>query len=109
MRRNVVGMAAVLLPFFAAYEAIVRRGGLASSVGFGLLGRVLLLATLVAGIATHTLSPVLALVLPGVAVVFVLLEIFAAGAYAVSPNPALVAVVDAVFIGWIATMFVPVI
>src|SRR5207248_7992874 len=55
--------AALLLPFFAAFEAIVRRGGLWPSVGWGLLGRLLLLAVLVGGVAIHTLSPVIGHVL----------------------------------------------
>ena len=101
--------AALLLPFFSAFEAIVRRGGLWPSIGWGVLGRALLLAALVAGVAIHTLSPVIALVIPLVALLFVLLEVFAGAAYAVAPNPALIAVVDAVFIAWIATIAIPVI
>ncbi|HKN40713.1 MAG TPA: hypothetical protein VJ456_16570, partial [Acidimicrobiia bacterium] len=89
--------------------AIVRKGSLWPSIGWGLLGRLLLLAVLVAGVATQALSPVIALVIPLVAVLFVLLEVFAGAAYAAAPNPALIAVVDAVFIAWIATIAIPVV
>ena len=100
-------LAALMLPFFAAFEAIVRRGGTWAAIGFGLLGRLLLLAVLFVGIAVGALSGVLALVLPLLVLQYVLLEIFAATCYARGRNTAVIAVVDTVFIAWIGVMFSP--
>ncbi len=74
-----VAVTALLLPFFAAFEAIVRRGRPLPAIGWGLLGRALLLVALVIGVATQTLSPVVGLVIPLLVGLFLLLEVFAAG------------------------------
>lgn len=99
--------AAMILPFFAAFEAIVRRGGTWAALGFGLLGRALLLAVLVVGIFSGALPFVLLLVLQLLVLQYVLLEIFAAACYAKGRNPAVIAVVDAIFIAWVGVMFSP--
>ncbi len=101
-------LAAALLPFFAAFEAIVRRGGTWAAVGYGVLGRVLLLVLLFVGVAIGALPGVLSLILVPLAFQYILLEIFAATAYATGRNPALIAVVDAIFVAWVAVMFSPV-
>jgi hypothetical protein len=51
---------------------------------------------------------VIALVAPLLVLQFVILELVAAGAYAKARNAAVVAVVDAVVIGWIAVVLTPV-
>jgi hypothetical protein len=101
-------MSALLLPFFAAFEAIVRRGSTWQAVGYGVLGRILLLAVLVIGLAIGALPGVLGLILIPLALQYVLLEVFAGACYATGRNPAVIAVVDAVFVGWVAVMFSPV-
>src|SRR5439155_17186448 len=95
-----VVVSALVLPFFVAFEAIVRRGGRWTAVGWGLLGRLLLLAALALGVATHALSPIVGLVLPLLVGLFLLLEVFAGAAYASGRNPALIGVVDAIFVAW---------
>jgi hypothetical protein len=100
-------LAALMLPFFAAFEAIVRRGSTWAALGFGVLGRALLLAVLFLGIGVGVLPGVLSLVATLLIVQYVLLEIFAATCYARGRNPAVIAVVDAVFIGWVSVMFSP--
>lgn len=101
-------VAALALPFFAAFEALVRRGSLWASIGWGVLGRVVLLAALVVGLALSVLPRVLGLVVPLLVLQYVVLEIFAAACYRRGRNPAVIAVVDAVFLGWVATTLTPV-
>jgi hypothetical protein len=103
-----VAVAALVLPFFAAFEAIVRRGRVGPSIGWGVLGRAVLLVALWIGVVSGALSPVVGLVLPLLAGLFVMLEVFAGAAYAAGRNPALIAVVDAVFVAWIVTATIPV-
>ena len=103
-----VVMTAVALPFFAAYHALIRRGIGWRSIAFGALGRVVLLAILVAGVAVGALPFVISLVIPLLALQYVLLELFAAGCYMASRNTTVVAVVDAVIIGWLAVTLTPV-
>ncbi len=101
-------LTAASLPFFAAFEAIIRRGNTWAALGFGLLGRALLLGVLFIGLGVGALPGVLGLVLPLLAIQYIVLEIFAVNAYSTGRNPALIAVVDAVFVSWIAVMFSPI-
>ena len=101
-------LAAASLPFFAAFETIVRRGGTWAALGYGLLGRALLIVLLMIGLAVGALPGVLGLILIPLALQYILLEVFAATAYATGRNPALIAVVDAVFVAWVAVMFSPI-
>jgi hypothetical protein len=103
-----VVMAALALPFFAAFEAIVRRGSTRASIGWGLLGRLVLLVVLVVGVTVGVLPFVIILVIPLLVLQYVFLEIFAATAYAAGRNPAVIAVVDAVFVAWLAVMLSPI-
>jgi len=98
-----VAVAALVLPFFAAFEAIVRRGTVLRSIGWGVLGRVVLLAALYLGVASAAFPPVVGIVVPLLLGLFLLLEVFAATAYSAGRNPALIAVVDAIFVAWIVT------
>ena len=103
-----VVLAALMLPFFAAFEAIVRRGSTWRAVGFGVLGRVVLMAGLVIGLAVGAVPGVLGLVLIPLALQYFVLEIFAGACYAVGRNTAVIAVVDAIFVAWVAVMFTPI-
>src|SRR3546814_5003942 len=47
------------LPFFAAFETLVRRGGTWGALGWSLLGRAVLLLTLVIGLGAGVLPPVI--------------------------------------------------
>ena len=104
-----VAVAALVLPFFAAFEAIVRRGTVLRSIGWGVLGRVVLLAALYLGVASAAFPPVVGIVVPLLLGLFLLLEVFAATAYSAGRNPALIAVVDAIFVAWIVTATIPVV
>lgn len=101
-------VAAMALPFFAAFEALVRRGGTWAALGWGLLGRLVLLLTLVVGLGIGVLPPVIALVVPGLVGQFLLVEIFAATCYARGRNPAVIAVTESVFIAWIVVTLTPI-
>ena len=96
------------LPFFAAFEALVRRGGTWQAVGWGVLGRLILLVVLVAGLAAGVLPSVIALVLPLLIVQYLVLEVFAATCYARGRNPAVIAVVESVFIAWVVVTLTPI-
>jgi dienelactone hydrolase len=98
----------LVLPFFAAFEGLLRRGRPARAAGWGVLGRVLLLVVLYLGLGAHALPSVIALVAPLLVLQYVVLEVIAAGAYAKARNAAVVAVVDAVLIGWMAVTLTPV-
>jgi len=101
-------VAALALPFFAAFEAIVRRGGIWAAIGRGALGRLVLLVALIVGVGLQVLPGVIALVTPLLIFQYLLLEVFAATCYAQGRNPAVVAVVDAVFLAWMVTTLTPI-
>ena len=101
-------VALALLPFFAAFEAIVRRGGTWAGLGFGVLGRAMLMVLLVIGLAAGALPGVLGLILVPLVAQYVLLEVFAAAAWASGRNAAVIAVVDSIFTAWVAVMFSPI-
>jgi hypothetical protein len=103
-----VVMTAIALPFFAAYHGLIRRGRGWQSVAIGAIGRVVLLLILVLGLAVGVLPFVISLVIPLLVLQYVLLELFAAGCYATSRNTTVIAIVDAVIIGWMATTLTPV-
>lgn len=103
-----VVVAVMALPFFAAFEALVRRGGTWQAVGWGVLGRVILLSVLVAGLGAGLLPPVIGLVLPLLVAQYLVLELFAATCYGRGRNPAVVAVVESVFIAWVVVTLTPI-
>jgi pimeloyl-ACP methyl ester carboxylesterase len=98
----------VALPFFAAFEALLRRGRPGRAAGWGVLGRVLLLVVIYLGLGVHALPSVIALVVPLLVLQFAMLEIFAAGAYARARNTAVIAIVDATLVGWVAVTLTPI-
>jgi dienelactone hydrolase len=101
-------VAALALPFFAAFETFVRRGSTWRAVGLGVLGRLLLLMSLAVGVGLGVLPGVIALVMPLLVLQYVVLEVFAATCYATGRNPAVIAVVDSIFIAWFATTLTPI-
>ena len=103
-----VVLAVMALPFFAAFEALVRRGGTWQAIGWGVLGRVVLLGVLGVGLALGLLPAVIGLVIPLLIVQYLVLEVFAATCYARSRNPAVIAVVESVVIAWIAVTLTPI-
>ena len=103
-----VVLAAAALPFFAAHHALLRRGTGWWSVVTGILGRALLLAVLAIGVLLGVLPFVIALVGPLLVLQYVLLELFDSTTYLGSRNTTVIAVVDAVIVGWLAVTLTPV-
>jgi len=101
-------LAALALPFFAAFEAMLRRGSARRAALLGGVGRVILLLALVVGVGFGVLSPVIALVIPLLVLQYVFLEVFSATCFSSGRDAAVIAVADAVFIAWIAVMLSPV-
>jgi dienelactone hydrolase len=101
-------LTAAMVPFFAAFEAIVRRGNTWASLGLGLLGRFVLLLGLEVGLGLGVLPFVLGLVVPLLAIQYVVIEVFAAGVWSRTQNAAVIAIAESVFIAWIAVMFSPI-
>jgi hypothetical protein len=96
------------LPFFAAYEALTRRGRGASAVAAGIGGRVLLLVVTYLGARIGLLPFVLLLVVVFLVLQYALMEVFASTAFARGRNTALIAVVDAVLVAFLAVVLTPV-
>jgi hypothetical protein len=104
---TVVG-ACLLLPFFLSFEMLVRRGEVVISTVVGLLGRTVTIGVLLAGIMLHVIPFVVVLMIPSLAIAFVMFEIFAASAYSASGNLLAIAVVEAAWLAWIIAAVMPV-
>lgn len=98
----------VLLPFFLAFEMIVRSGSLAASTMRGVVGRAMILILLAIGVEIHLLPFVMILVLPSLALVFIFFEIFAAAAYSGSGNLLAIALVESAWLGWFTAAIMPI-
>lgn len=101
-------VSALVLPFFAAFEALLRRGDALGAALRGVLGRVLLLVVLFVGVGADVLPSVLGLVLPVLVGQYVVVEVFAVTAYRNARNTAVIAVVDAFVAGWLIVTLTPV-
>ena len=98
----------LLLPFFLAFEMIVRRGSVATSTIRGVVGRAIILALLAIGVNIHLLPFVMILVLPSLAMVLVFFEVFAASAYSASGNLLTIALVESAWLGWFTAAIMPI-
>lgn len=92
----------LLLPFFIAFELMLRRGTTLAATILGSLGRIAMMIALVVGLGVGAIPFVLGLVLPIILVQFAMFEIFAASVYSVSGNLLLIALVEAM---WFARTF----
>jgi hypothetical protein len=102
-----VGVSALLLPFSLAFQRLLRRGPLLRATATAVLGRILVLATLGLGVASGLLPGVVLLMLPALVLVFVLMEILAASLYAASSNLAAIALIDAIWLGFVIVTIMP--
>jgi alpha-beta hydrolase superfamily lysophospholipase len=93
--------AAGAFPFALAFACLLRRGSSLRAFLCALAGRALVVALLVAGVATGALGSVVLLLLPLFCGVFAAVEVLAAFAYAGSRNLLAIALVDA---GWLAAV-----
>lgn len=90
----------LLLPFWLAFELMLRRGSVVMSTVVAALGRVLILVLIWAGVMLRVVPFVVILILPILAIIFITFEIFAASAYATSRNLVLIAIVESVWFAW---------
>jgi hypothetical protein len=86
----------------------VRRGGIAISTVWGSLGRIVILVLMGVGASLNVLPFVLILILPILAIAFVMLEIFAASAYSTSRNLTLIAVFETLWFAWMLAAVNPI-
>jgi hypothetical protein len=108
-RLMVMAMATVLLfPFWMSYEWLVRHGGLAISTVWASLGRILILVLMAVGVSLNVLPFVLMLILPILAIAFVMIEIFSASAYSASRNLILIAVFETLWFAWMIAAVSPI-
>lgn len=101
-------VALLALPFFSAFEAVVRRGSTRQAILWGALGRIVLLAALILGVALGVLPSIISLVIPLLVIQFIALELFANACYAKGRNPAVIAVVDSLFVGLFVVTLTPI-
>ncbi len=94
------GMTLLVLPFFVAFEALLRRGRPATATLLGVAGRIVLLGMIFLGVQLGVVPFVVALMLPTLALLFVLVEVFAAGCYAASGNWLVIALVESAWLAW---------
>jgi dienelactone hydrolase len=93
-------IALLQLPFWAAFEFLIRRGGVLMSTVKASLGRVLIIVLMILGMSAGVLPQVLGLVLPIVVIIFVMIEIFAASAYSASRNVMFIALAESAWFAW---------
>lgn len=98
----------LFLPFFIAFETLVRRGGPVAGTLLALAGRVLVLVLLYAGATLGLLPGVVIIYVPILAGLFVAFEVFAAVAYATGRNVLLIALVESAWLGWITAVTLPI-
>ena len=67
----------------------------------------MILVLMVVGVSLHVLSGVLMLIMPILALNFVMIEIFAASAYSTSRNVALIAIFESLWFAWMMAAVEP--
>ncbi len=108
-RLMVMAMASVLLfPFWMGFELLVRRGGAAISTVWAALGRILIVVLIVVGVSLEMLPFFLMLILPIIALNFVMIEIFSASAYSASRNLTLIAIFETLWFAWLIAASSPI-
>ena len=100
--------ALLLLPFFVAFELMLRRGTVALATTLGSLGRLVILTAITVGLGLGAIPFVVGLVLPLLFIQFAMFEIFAASVYSVSGNLLLIAVVEATWFAHTAALAWPI-
>lgn len=97
----------LLALFFVQLQALLRRGPLWRATVGSIAGHGAVLTGLAAGVVAGAFPGVVALALPLVAGTFALVEVFGAGAYAAGRNGVLVGLVEALWVGGLAAIAMP--
>jgi dienelactone hydrolase len=90
----------LMFPFWLCFEFMLRRGSLAIATIRASVGRILIIALMVAGIFLQVLPFVLLLILQSLAFIYLMVEIFAASVYSSSRNLVLIALVESAWFAW---------
>jgi dienelactone hydrolase len=98
----------LILPFWFGFELLVRRGSLILSTTQAVVGRIAIVLLMALGVVVQVLPFVIILVLPSIALLFVMIEIFAASAYSASRNLALIAIVESAWFVWVIAATSPI-
>jgi hypothetical protein len=98
----------MMLPFFYAFELIVRRGRGWQPIVLGVSGRAIIVAMVAIAVKVNAMPIVLGLMIGLLIIQFVLYEIFANAAYYASGNLALIAIVESAWMGWILCAIMPI-
>jgi dienelactone hydrolase len=108
--RLVVGavMAVLIFPFWLAVERLTRRGSSAIACALGVGAKILLLVITMVGTGVGILPGVMQVLVPILAGLFVLIEVFANGVYASSRNIALIAATESIWLAWVAAATLPI-
>jgi dienelactone hydrolase len=108
--RTVVFAVAALgfFPLALAMQALVRRGSPLSAGLYSIAARALILLMLVAGVQAGVMAPVVMLMVPGFAVVFLLVEILASSFYLASRNLLAIGLIDAAWLGLLVAATMPI-
>jgi hypothetical protein len=101
-------MTVACLPFFAAYEALTRRGPGGVATVMGIVAKIMLLVILFAGVGFGLLPFVISLIAILLILQYVLLEIFAGTAFIRGRNTALIAVTEATIVAFTVVTLSPV-
>jgi dienelactone hydrolase len=100
--------ALLLLPFFYAFEFVVRRGHGWQPIVFGVIGRVIIVSMIAFAVWVNAMPAVLGLMIGLLVIQFVSYEIFANAAYRASGNLALIAIVESAWLGWLLASLMPI-
>lgn len=98
----------LLAPLFIAFHSLLRRGRAGAAAARSVLGHVLIVLGLLAGVAVGLLPFVLSLLLPVFIIVFVIIEFFAAGFSARSSNAVVIALVEAALLAGLVAVIMPI-
>jgi hypothetical protein len=101
-------LAVLLVPFTTVFHFGLRRGSLLRSTLFSIAGRVLVLAILALGAISGVSSGVVMLMMPILAVLFVLVEILSVFIYRNGGNTTAAALVEAGWLAWIFAAVLPI-
>jgi dienelactone hydrolase len=96
------------LPLALAMQALLRRGRPLSAGLYALAGRAVVVLVLIAGVQLGLIAPVVMLMIPALALVFLLVEIMASSFYLASRNLLAIALMDAAWLGLVVAAIMPI-
>jgi dienelactone hydrolase len=101
-------LAVLLAPFLLAFQLLLRRGRTFPAAIYCLLGRAAVVAILAVAARIGVLSGVVLLMLPVLAILFVVFELLSSAIYAASRNPVVAALVEVAWLAWVFAAVLPI-